>query len=110
MGSYVELNDTLQITKEQGFPKELDWKEHLKKPYTAEQFANKVFEFTNTNRFKNTKYLNVVWTQLVNGVEVKKGTLNLDIDPMQIKTYEIDYDKFDSLEDCHINIIYFIQV
>ena len=28
MGSYVEINDTLQITKEQGFPKELDWKQH----------------------------------------------------------------------------------
>ena len=33
MGSYVELNDTLQITKEQGFPEELDWKQHLKNPY-----------------------------------------------------------------------------
>ena len=31
MGSYVEINDTLQITKEQGFPEELDWKKHLKK-------------------------------------------------------------------------------
>lgn len=28
MGSYIEINDTLQITKEQGFPKELDWKKH----------------------------------------------------------------------------------
>ena len=53
MGSYIEINDTLQITKEQGFPKELDWKEHLKKPYTAEQFANKVFEFTNKPSIRN---------------------------------------------------------
>ena len=40
MGSYVEINDTLQITKEQGFPKELNWKKHLKVPYTAEQGTN----------------------------------------------------------------------
>ena len=47
MGSYVEINDTLQITKEQGFPKELDIQQHLKTPYTAEQFADRVFEFKN---------------------------------------------------------------
>ena len=29
MWSYVEINDTLQITKEQGFPAELNWKRHL---------------------------------------------------------------------------------
>ena len=38
MGSYVELNDTLQITKEQGFPEELDWKQHLKNPYPVRNF------------------------------------------------------------------------
>jgi len=47
MGSFIEINDTLQITKEQGFPKELDIKKHLKNPYKAENFANKVFEFKN---------------------------------------------------------------
>lgn len=31
MGSYIEINDTLQITREQGFPKELDWRKHKKK-------------------------------------------------------------------------------
>lgn len=47
MGSYIEINDTLQITKEQGFPKELDFRQHMIKPYTAEQFQDKVFEFRN---------------------------------------------------------------
>lgn len=47
MGSYVEINDTLQITKEQGFPKELELKKHLKMPYTAEMFEGKIFEFKN---------------------------------------------------------------
>ena len=53
MGSYVEINDTLQITKEQGFPKELDWKQHKKIPYTAEQFADKIFEFSNKPSIRN---------------------------------------------------------
>lgn len=53
MGSYVEINDTLQITKEQGFPKELDWKQHIVKPYNAEQFKDKVFEFKNKPNIRN---------------------------------------------------------
>ena len=29
MGSFIEINDTLRITKEQGFPKELDYEKHI---------------------------------------------------------------------------------
>ena len=47
MGSFIETNDTLQITSEQGFPCELDIQEHLQNPYTALQFSDKVFEFKN---------------------------------------------------------------
>jgi hypothetical protein len=46
MGSIIELNDTLQITKEQGFPPELNLEKHLKTPYKAEQFEGKTFKFT----------------------------------------------------------------
>jgi hypothetical protein len=45
MGSLIEINDTLRITKEQGFPAELDITRHLKNPFTLEQVADKVFEF-----------------------------------------------------------------
>ena len=45
MGSYIEFNDTLQITTEQGFPKELVLEKHFEKPFTIEDFKNKVFEF-----------------------------------------------------------------
>lgn len=45
MGSFIEINDTLQLTKEQGFPQELILEEHLKKPYVTKDFAGKVFEF-----------------------------------------------------------------
>jgi len=45
MGSFIELNDTLQITKDQGFPPELDLEKHLQTPLTAEVFKDKIFEF-----------------------------------------------------------------
>lgn len=53
MGSYVEINDTLQITREQGFPKELSLEQHLKNPYIAEQFEGKVFEFKDKPSIRN---------------------------------------------------------
>ena len=45
MGSIIEINDTLQITKAQGFPRELDITTHLENPYRLEDYADKVFEF-----------------------------------------------------------------
>jgi len=45
MGSLIEINDTLRIAKEQGFPAELDINKHLNQPYKAEDFKGKVFDF-----------------------------------------------------------------
>jgi hypothetical protein len=53
MGSYVEINDTLQITREQGFPKELELNRHLKSPYKAEDFKDKILEFKNKSGIRN---------------------------------------------------------
>ncbi|HSA84116.1 MAG TPA: hypothetical protein VLF20_04490 [Patescibacteria group bacterium] len=47
MGSFIEINDTLQLTKEQGFPVELDIEQHLQTPYLLENFENKIFTFSN---------------------------------------------------------------
>ncbi|MBI4281692.1 hypothetical protein HY625_02590 [Candidatus Uhrbacteria bacterium] len=47
MGSHIELNDTLQITAVQGFPKVLNLARHLEKPYIAKDFAGRVFHFCN---------------------------------------------------------------
>ncbi len=77
------------------------------RPIRSKHISGKCFEFTNTNRFKNSKYLKVIWTQLVNGIKVKSGELSLDIEPMQTKTYEIPYDYFNADKDCHINIAYY---
>jgi len=45
MGSLLEINDTLRITKGQGFPAELDIKRHIKNPYTQQDVEGKVYEF-----------------------------------------------------------------
>ena len=45
MGSYIETNDTLQLTPEQGFPAQLVLEDHLKNPYSAKQFEGKLFSF-----------------------------------------------------------------
>jgi len=45
MGSMIELNDTLQISKEQGFPELLDIEKHLVQPYSFDEVKDKVFEF-----------------------------------------------------------------
>jgi len=88
MGSYVEINDTLQITKEQGFPKELDYKQHLKIPYTAEQFENRLFEFNDKPSIRNyqippvrnflVENINGKWLYwgLIHIIEVKHDYIN----------------------------------
>lgn len=53
MGSYIEMNDTLQITNEQGFPKELDLERHKLIPYKVEDFRNMIFEFKNKPNIRN---------------------------------------------------------
>ena len=45
MGSKITFNDTLQITTQQGFPKELVLEKHLKKQFKVEDFKGKVFSF-----------------------------------------------------------------
>jgi len=47
MGSFIEINDTLQLTKEQGFPAQLNLERHLKKPYKTKNFSGKIFKFRN---------------------------------------------------------------
>ena len=48
MGSFVELNDTLQITEEQGFPSDiLNLEKHKDDPVTLEEVKDNVFEFHN---------------------------------------------------------------
>lgn len=52
MGSFIEINDTLQITAEQGFPEELDYSKHKAKPLKAENFSDRIFEFRNKSKVR----------------------------------------------------------
>ncbi len=48
MGTLIEINDTLKISVERGFPDELKLAEYLKDPVkTAEKFIGKEFSFWN---------------------------------------------------------------
>ena len=47
MGSVIKLNDTLQITSEQGFPEELELKKRLDGKLRLEDIADSVFSFKN---------------------------------------------------------------
>lgn len=44
--STFEINDTLQLTKEQGFPVELDIEKHKVNPYQLDNIKDKVFHFS----------------------------------------------------------------
>lgn len=46
MGSLIEINDTLRINKEQGFPEKLNLRQHLSTPYTLADVAEEIFTFT----------------------------------------------------------------
>ena len=52
MGSFIEMNDTLQITAEQGIPKELDYGKDKVKPFTADRFKDKIFEVKNKPKIR----------------------------------------------------------
>ncbi len=41
----IELNDTLRISKAQGFPAGLDLQTHLQDPYKIEDFKDKIYCF-----------------------------------------------------------------
>lgn len=52
MGSFIKINDTLQISNEQGFPGELDYEQHKITPLKAEDFEGKFFEFENKPKIR----------------------------------------------------------
>lgn len=52
MGSFIEINDTLQISIDQGFPKELDYEKHKINPFQTSDFNWKIFEFKNKPKIR----------------------------------------------------------
>jgi hypothetical protein len=52
MGSMIDINDTLQIDTEQGWPTGLNLEQHLKTPYKLEDIQDRVFEFKNKPKIR----------------------------------------------------------
>lgn len=46
MGSFIEINDTLRISKAQGFPSILDIEKHMNEPFLLENLELVEFKFT----------------------------------------------------------------
>lgn len=79
MGSIIEINDTLQITKEQGFPEELNFELHKNKPFTAQDFKNRIFEFHDKPQIRIYKYppVRVFFVQNINGKWLYWGLIHM---------------------------------
>jgi hypothetical protein len=53
MGTMVEINDTLRISKAQGFPAELDVEQYLKnKDIYIQKMQDRVFSFSNKPKIR----------------------------------------------------------
>ena len=70
MGSLLEINDTLQITTEMGFPADVfDLEKHRTNPITIEQVKDMRFEFTGKvrPRFFHLDPVRVYWYHNIGG-------------------------------------------
>lgn len=79
MGSIIEINDTLQISHPQGFPKVLNYKKHIKKPFKAEDFKGKVFTFKNKKgiRVYHTMPVRVLLVENIKGKWLYWGLVHI---------------------------------
>ncbi len=79
MGSIIEINDTLQITKEQGFPEELNFELHKKRAFTAIDFKDRIFEFHDKPQIRIYKYppVRVFFVQNISGKWLYWGLIHM---------------------------------
>lgn len=76
MGSILEINDTLQITTEQGFPADIfDLERHRAKPIELDEVSHMVFRFTGKTRprFFHLDPVRVYWYHNIDGVWLAWG-------------------------------------
>jgi len=99
MGSFIEINDTLQINDEQGFPSELNYEKHIDKPFLAEDFKDKIFEFKNKEgvRFYHVPPVRVFLVQNIKGKWLYWGHVHI---------LEIDYDYKNKITSGKFKIVY----
>lgn len=79
MGSYIEINDTLQLTNIQGFPKVLNISKHLKRPFKTNLFKGVVFEFKGKSniRIYHSPPVRVFFAQNINDIWLYWGLVEI---------------------------------
>jgi len=99
MGTQITLNDTLQITKEQGFPVELNLEKHLANPFKAENFKDKIFEFKDKEniRIYQVPPVRNFLVENINGKWVYWGLVHI---------LEVNYDYENKITSGKFKIIY----
>ena len=88
MGSLIEINDTLQITKEQGFPADVfDRSAHVKNPITLLDVEGKVFEFRDKPKARifHTDPVRVYWVHNIDGKWLFWGRIFIQTQTIQKK-------------------------
>ena len=78
MGGKFITNDTLRISKEQGFPAFLDLETHLAKPFTLADVEGQTFSFTKPDlRLYQPTPIRVSWVEDINGKWVYWGMIRV---------------------------------
>ena len=68
MGSIIEINDTLKISKDRGFPKDLRLEDHVLDPESSNRFLNQESHFWNRDeRLYHRKPTRVFLVEEING-------------------------------------------
>ncbi len=76
------------------------------RPIRAEYKGDGVFTFTNTNRFRNSSYIEAAYDYQVNGQSAATGEIELNIDAMKSVDITLPDVKITEGADCYINFIY----
>lgn len=75
------------------------------RPVIVNHIEDKIFAFTNTNRFRNVSYLTAEWVLEQNGVACDKGNIELDIAPEDTVEIEIPFRNIDTSNDYAVSFI-----
>lgn len=78
MGGKFIINDTLRISKDQGFPSHLNVENHLRSPYADSDIVGKIFTFTKPElRLYQPYPIRVSWVEDVEGKWVYWGMITI---------------------------------